>query len=97
MRKLFNKIRNLLTATAGSPVNEPEMVTKELPSAYQSKETDEQEDWTWKDTVDVCIDAFVEFSKSIGKLIGSALMWSIFLYAAGYFIQFNRFLSFLYK
>lgn len=92
MIKLFNKIRNFLTATAGTPVSAPEMVTKEFPAVQSVTETSEQEEkqekktWRWTDTVDVCIDAFVEISKSIGKLIGSALMWSIFLYVAGYFI-----------
>lgn len=88
MKNLFNKLRNLLTATKGKPVSKPEMVTKELskslPALYvpKSKKSRKKIKIPWT----IIGNFFFELAHSMGKLVGSALMWSIFLYVTGYFV-----------
>lgn len=99
MKKVVNTIRNFFTATKGTPVSEPKMVTKELPIVQSVTETSEQkeETRTWTDTVSIFVNAFIygfalffryvgNLIHYVGKFIGSVFMWSIILYVVGYFV-----------
>lgn len=87
MKKLLNKFRNLLTATAGTTVTEPKMVTKEFPksipmTSVPNERNKPQKKISWTGIINL----FCEFAYYMGKLIGSTFMWSILLFVAGHFV-----------
>ena len=87
MKTLFKKIRNLLTRTAGTPVTKPEMVTKKLPVCQSVTQTETQEKESKKKIPWKKIGSFFfKLAHYMGKLIGSAFMWSILLFIAGHFV-----------